>query len=135
MQNLEQIIKPFSFFNYEEVNLQGYSAVNDVVLESLPIPEGFKGIIKDNDVIFTTTGTAKLNYVIKRASGSSAKFRQGIFSDDSGFINKILHEGDRVQITIHTVGTGIIDAIWDGEIQQIRRIDRRNTSPPEEDEL
>lgn len=118
MMKLDQI--PFSFFSSQGVNLSNY-AIGDIVAESKVIPEGYTGIIKDNDTIFTTTG-GKLDFIIKRASGSEIKFRKGIFSDDSGFINKILKEGDRVLIRLNDIGTGVVDIVWDGELKQVRHI-------------
>ena len=107
---------PFSFFDLQGVDLSNYD-MGDVVAETRKIPAGYKGIIKDNDLIFTNTG-GKVNYVIKRASGGETIFRQGVFSDDAGFVNKVLKSGDKVQLILHTVGTGVIDLLWDGEIKK-----------------
>ena len=112
---------PFSFFDAKGVDLSNF-VVGEIVLQSLPIPEGHVGIIKDNDTVFLSSNTGKLDFAIKRASGGISTFRQGIFSDDSGFINKILHAGDRVLIILNTVGADVLDIIWDGEIRQLRKI-------------
>ena len=117
MMKLGQIT-PFSFFDARGVALTNYS-VGDEVLVSSRIPEGAVGTIKDNDTIFTTAG-GSLDYYIRYASGGEAKFRAGISADDSGFINKLLKTGDRVVIKLAATGVGVIDAIWHGELKQIK---------------
>jgi len=126
--------QPFSFFDAQGVALTNYS-VGDVILESSKIPEGHTGTIKDNDTVFDTAG-GSLDYFIRYASGQETKFRKGVSSNDSGFINKLLKEGDRVVIKLAGTGSGIIDVVWHGDLKQIRTVNQTETFEDfEEDEL
>ena len=122
---------PFSFFDSQGLSLSGY-AIGDVIAESSKIPEGHTGIIKDNDTIFTTTG-GKIDYVIKYTSGAEAIFRKGIYSDDSGFLNKLLKAGDRILIKLNDTGVGVIDVTWHGDLTKVKEYSQENTDFDEED--
>jgi len=128
--NIGQTI-PFSFFDSQDVTLTNY-AIGDVVLESRKIPEGFTGIVKDNDTVFTTPG-GSVDYVIKRAAGGSKVFRNAVSSDDSGFINKNLRTGDRIQIILNATGVGVLDLVWDGILKKISEVTDESGFEEEED--
>ena len=132
---MERLISiPFSFFDAKKISLTNH-VIGDTVLSSQKIPEGFTGIIKDNDTIFLTSG-GSFDYVILRASGGKSTFRQNVSNDDSGFINKILREGDRILIVLKTAGVGVVDLVWDGELKQVRKIESSNALDEiEDDEL
>jgi len=116
-----QII-PFSFFSTNGLNLVNYNA-NEVIIKSDQIPQGFIGRLKDLNTIFTTSG-GTLAYEILHKSGGVTRFAANRTSNDNGTFDLVIGEGDRLAIRITSTGSGVLDIIWHGEIQQIREIDQ-----------
>jgi len=123
-------ILPFAFFSSTGINLVNYNA-NEVVLKSDTIPDNFIGRLKDLNTIFTTSG-GTLAYEILHKSGGVTRFASNRTSNDNGTFDLVVTEGDRLAIRLTSTGSGVIDVLWHGEIQQIREIDQSKVAKIEE---
>lgn len=90
-----------------------------VVVQSDFVPPGYVGILKDLNVIFTTTG-GTLRFQIQYAGGGVVIFTSGITANQSGQASLILPSGSRFQIVITTDGSGVIDVVWHGFIRKFK---------------
>ena len=115
-------IKPISFFSSNGVSLSGLSA-NDIIVKSDQIPRGHIGKLTDLNTIFTTSG-GSLAYEVSHKSGGVTRFADNRTSNDNGSFNIMIGEGDSLQIRLTATGSGVLDIVWHGEIQEVRKIDQ-----------
>lgn len=69
------------------------------------------------NTIFTTTGGTVAFEKVYR-SGGRARFAAAITANSNGSFDLVLGQGDRVAIVLTATGVGVLDIVWDGEIQE-----------------
>jgi len=109
---------PWTFFQTNGVGLTNLSQ-NDDVIVSDPIPPGFRGFVRDINVIFTTSGNEVLAFEKISKGGGRTRFADTITANTNGSFDLVLGAGDKVAIVITTTGVGVLDIVWDGEIQEV----------------
>ena len=107
----------FSFVNTGGLTLTNFSSADNVVYISDGVPTGFKGIVKDLGIIFTTSGGSV--YIARRSlSGSDLRITDNISSTATGLGGIVLDEGEKIVIKIGSAGSGVITIYSDGEVKE-----------------
>ena len=109
---------PWVFFQSTGVGLTNLSA-NDDVLVSDAIPPGFRAFLRDVNTIFTTSGGTIAYEKISR-SGGRTRFAAAITANSNASFDLVLGPGDSVAIVLTSTGSGVLDVVWDGELQESR---------------
>lgn len=113
--NPEQVI-PWSYFS-STFPLSNVGA-NAIVCQTDRVPVGYIGILREINVIFTTSG-GTLAFETKQASGGAVRWTASITSNtNSGNGSLILGAGEAFQIVLTSTGTGVIDVTWQGYLQR-----------------
>ena len=107
---------PWTFFSSNGVGLTNLGANDDVIISDA-IPPGFRGFLRDVNTIFTTSG-GTIAYEKVHRSGGRSRFAAGITANSNGSFDLVLGQGDRVAIVLTSTGSGVLDVVWDGEIQE-----------------
>jgi len=113
----QQII-PWVFFDSNNIELDNYVAAADntnVVLQSDKIPQNFRGILRDVNTIFRSSG-GTIAYEKVSSGGAVIRFAQGISATSNGSFDLVLSPGDSVLIRLTADGTGNLDVVWHGEL-------------------
>jgi len=107
---------PWAFFASTGVGLTNIAQNADVIVSDA-IPPGFRGFLRDVNTIFTTTGGTIAFEKVYR-SGGRARFAADITANTNGSFDLVLGQGDKLAIVVTTTGSGVLDIVWDGEIQE-----------------
>lgn len=124
---------PWTFFASNAVGLTNLSANDDVIISD-PIPPGFRGFLRDVNVIFTTTGGTIAFEKVHRSGGRS-RFAANITANTNGSFDLVLGQGDKVAIVLTGTGAGVLDIVWDGEIQEQATLELIKLEPSVIDEV
>lgn len=109
--------KPFVFLRSQHGAALSSNVADDVIIiPGTPVPKGFKGIVEDFNVNFTTVaGTVKV--VILSPSGSiSVEILLDITNNTSGIGKTILDEGESLAVVGQIAGAGTFEVYCSGEI-------------------
>ena len=109
---------PWTFFQTNGVALTNLAQNADVIVSD-PIPSGFRGFVRDINIVFTTLGDEVLALEKISKGGGRTRFADGITTTTNGSFDLILGAGDKVAIVLTTTGVGVLDIAWDGEIQEV----------------
>ena len=106
----------YSFLATGSLPLTNFSTADGLVYRSDSVPFGYKGIVRDFGIIFTTLGGSV--YISRQMVGGSELRITGNISDTAtGLGGIVLNEGERITIRVGSTGTGIIQAYDDGTIE------------------
>ena len=105
-RQIDAMDQPFIFARSNGNNLS--SNVNaDVYIFAGPyVPQGFKGIVRDFNVNFSTVaGTIKI-VVLDQSNNILYEITRGISSSASGYGSTVLNEGEKIGVMGQTAGAG-----------------------------
>ena len=104
---------PWTFLE-TTIQLTNFSSADATVYASDKVPDGFIGIVRDANVIFTTAGGG-IYFRKRHKSGGSTRFTDNFATTATG-LNALVVGGDKIEIAIGTAGIGVVDIIWHGVI-------------------
>ncbi|MDE1871788.1 MAG: hypothetical protein KGI06_06140 [Candidatus Micrarchaeota archaeon] len=122
IQNLtDKMEKPFTFLNLNNQGVSANVAANTIIVAGIPVPNGYRGRVKDFNVNFTTSG-GTIGYAILDYNGKNIIqiVTPNINSSSSGFGDTILDSNTCIGIIGTVQGAGIFTGYLSGEIVKIQ---------------
>ena len=114
--SLQTIEQEWNFLT-STIFLTNFASADDIVYRSDRVPRGFKGIIKEINVAFTTTGGG-IYFAKQTTGGTIIRASLNFTSTSSGQTAIIVDEGERLIIALSATGAGVIEINADGIIRQ-----------------
>ena len=122
IQNLtDKIEKPFTFLNLNNQGVSANVAANTIIVAGIPVPNGYRGKVKDFNINFTTSG-GTIGYAILDYNGKNIIqiVTPNINSSSSGFGDTILDSNTCIGIIGTVQGSGVFTGYLSGEIVKIQ---------------
>ena len=122
VQNLaDKQPRPFTFLNLNNQGVSVNFAANTVIVAGIPVPNGYRGRVKDFNINFTTSG-GTIGYAILDYNGKNIIqiVTPNINSSSSGFGDTILDSNTCIGIIGTVQGNGVFTGYLSGEIVKIQ---------------
>ena len=113
--------RPFTFLNLNNQGVSVNFAANTVIVAGIPVPNGYRGRVKDFNINFTTSG-GTIGYAILDYNGKNIIqiVTPNINSSSSGFGDTILDSNTCIGIIGTVQGAGVFTGYLSGEIEKIQ---------------
>ena len=113
--------KPFTFLNLNNQGVSVNFAANTIIVDGIPVPNGYRGRVKDFNINFTTSG-GTIGYAILDYNGKNIIqiVTPNINSSSSGFGDTILDSNTCIGIIGTVQGNGVFTGYLSGEIVKIQ---------------
>lgn len=110
---------PFVAINTQGATLSVNSAANTLIFAGVPVPTGYKAVIKDFNVNFTTSG-GSVSIVIMDYNAKNVlnTITANVSSSASGFGGTVIDETQCIAIIVNTQGAGVVTAYISGMLQK-----------------
>ena len=124
-QNIQNLAdkqeKPFTFLNLNNQGVSANVAANTIIVAGIPVPNGYRGKVKDFNINFTTSG-GTIGYAILDYNGKNIIqiVTPNINSSSSGFGDTILDSNTCIGIIGTVQGNGVFTGYLSGEIVKIQ---------------
>jgi len=107
--------KPFVFLKTDNTGVSSNLAADVLAVPGTPVPQGFKGIVEDFNVNFSTAaGTVQI--VIMQNRNIVNRILRNITSDTSGIGKTVLDEGQYLAVVGQIAGAGQFTCYCSGTI-------------------
>lgn len=119
VQELKNIVqsfpKPFVFIKTDNTGVTSNISADVLAVPGIPIPEGFKGLVEDFNVNFSTAaGTVQI--VVMQNRQIINRILRNVNSDTSGIGKTVLDEGQYLAVVGQTAGAGQFTCYCSGVI-------------------
>ena len=113
--------RAFTFLNLNNNGVSANVAANTIIVAGIPVPNGYRGRVKDFNINFTTSG-GTVGYAILDYNGRNIIqiITPNINSSSSGFGDTILDSNTCIGIIGTVQGSGIFTGYLSGEIEKIQ---------------
>ena len=113
--------RPFTFLNLNNQGVSVNFAANTIIVAGIPVPNGYRGRVKDFNINFTTSG-GTIGYAILDYNGRNIIqiVTPNINSSSSGFGDTILDSNTCIGIIVTVQGAGVFTGYLSGEIEKIQ---------------
>ena len=113
--------KPFTFLNLNNQGVSANVSANTIIVAGIPVPNGYRGRVKDFNINFTTSG-GTIGYAILDYNGKNIIqiVTPNINSSSSGFGDTILDSNTCIGIIGTVQGNGVFTGYLSGEIEKIQ---------------
>ena len=107
------------FLKSNNNNLSVDQAANTVLLQGPKVPLGYKGIIEDYNVNFTTAGGSVKFSVMTANDSVYIDTNRSISSSSNGLGRTVLEEGQSIALIIQSQGVGVVSVLCTGTLQKV----------------
>lgn len=115
----QQTPEPYIFLKSSRAALSSNVAVDVMIYQGPPVPMGYRGVITDFNLFFTTVaGTVR--WVITDSRGQIlVTVVAGIAATQNGTGGTVLEEGQSFAVVGQTAGAGVFDTYCSGYIRKV----------------
>ena len=107
------------FLKSNNNNLSVDQAANAVMLQGPKVPLGYKGIIEDYNVNFTTAGGTVKFSVMTPSDTVYIDTNRNISSSSNGLGRTVLEEGQSLALIVQSQGVGVVSVLCTGTLQKV----------------
>jgi len=112
--------QPWVFLTSQGETLSSNVNENVLIIPGVPVPVGFKGVLEDYTVSFSTVnGTVKFA-ILDRNNNRINDLLNDINSNDSGSGGATLEEGQKVAVLGQSAGAGQFGVRYSGKLVKVR---------------
>ena len=113
--------RAFTFLNLQNNGVSANVAANTIIVAGIPVPNGYRGRVKDFNISFTTSGgTVGFAILDYNARNILQVITPNINSSSSGFGDTVLQSNTCIGIIGTVQGNGVLTGYLSGEIEKIQ---------------
>ena len=107
------------FIKSNNNNLSADVAADTMILRGIPVPLGYRGVVKDFNINFTTAGGSVKVCLIDGNGTVLMDVLRSVSSNSTGTGFPVLEEGQALAIVAQSQGVGVLNAYCSGDLQKV----------------